>query len=145
MFGVGFVAVAIAGSHYVAHLLERQVAVLLAEKTTDSVQSRKTNAEYKQDLKIVSYIAYKEQNTTGHFHILGTIKNNSPSAWTGIEIQAELFNKGQFVDECVGHIKILQPDETDHFKIACGECSEYSPPEHDKIVLKVAAAFPPMN
>ncbi|MCP3896468.1 FxLYD domain-containing protein, partial [Moraxella sp.] len=84
--------------------------------------------------------SYRERRTKNQLHITGKIKNNGAIAWAGIEIQAELFNKGHYVDECHESIRILMPNEEDNFIITCGECAEDTMPEHDKMQLKIAAA-----
>lgn len=143
LFGIGLMVVVIAGSHFIVHFFERPLTVVIAENGTGDFQTIK--ADYRQDLTIVSYFSYKERNARSQLNILGKIKNAGGIAWTGIEIQAEFFNNRQYVDECQGHIRILQPNEEDNFKITCGECNDYSIPEYDKIVVKVAAAHREKN
>jgi len=138
LFGIGFMAVAIAGSRYLARPFERPLTVVIADKEANGPQTAK--ADYKQDLTIVSYLCYKEHKKRSQLNILGKIKNTGSITWTAIEIQAELFNNGRYVDECQGHIRALEPNEDDNFKITCGECDNYTIPEYDKIAVKVAAA-----
>ncbi len=131
-------SVAVAGSHYLVHPFERPLTVVIADKAPDSPQKAKT--DYREDLSIISYLCYKELKTRSQLNILGKIKNTGNITWTGIEIQAELYNKGQYVDECQEYIRILNPNEEDNFKITCGECNDYTIPEYDKLVVKVSAA-----
>ncbi len=130
--------VVVAGSHYMASVFEKPITVRIADEAT--VQGEAAKADFKKDLIIVSYLSYRERRSKNQLHILGKIKNSGAIAWTGIEIQAELFNKGQYVDECHESIRILMPNEEDNFIITCGECAEDTMPEHDKIKLKIAAA-----
>ena len=138
LFGIGFMAVVIAGSRYLYHPFEHPLTVVIADAATEGPQT--ANADYREDLSVVSYLCYKELNTTSQLNVLGKIKNTGRITWTAIEIQAELYNKGQYVDECQEYIRILKPNEEDNFKITCGQCNDYKIPEHDKLVVKVAAA-----
>lgn len=147
LFGIGFVAVAIFGAHYIVYLLEKPLTAVV-ENAPISQSSRQTSRQtwdpgFKKDLTIVSYVALKEKNRASNFEVLGNIKNSGDSTWADIEIQAEFFNKGQFVDECVGHIRILPPKENENFELICGECGFDDLPEFDKTDLKVTAAFRP--
>jgi hypothetical protein len=143
LFGIGFMTVAVAGSHFLAHPFERPLTVVIADQATGDSQTAKI--DFKEDLTIVSYISYKELKTKSQLNILGKIKNTGNITWTAIEIQAELFKNDQYVDECQEYIRILKPNEEDNFKITCGECNDYTIPEHDKLVLKVAAAHQDKN
>jgi len=138
LFGIGFMAVAIAGSRYLTHPFERPLTVVIADKATQA--SQMAGADYREDLTIVSYLCYKELKTMSQLNILGKIKNTGNITWNAIEIQAELFNNGQYVDECQEYIRVLNPNEEDNFKITCGQCNDYKIPDYDKLVVKVAAA-----
>lgn len=140
LFGIGFTAAVYAVSYYIAHGVKRPLAVIIGE---DILSDKEGNipADYRQDLAIVSYFSFKERKAAGHFNILGRIKNSGATTWNGIEIQAELFEDGRYVDECQGHVATLHPGEEDNFKIMCGECDQSEPSPHDKIVLKVGAAY----
>jgi hypothetical protein len=138
LFGIGFMTAAVAGSHFLAHLFEPPLKVVITGKATEAPQTVK--ADYKKDLTIVSYLSYKELKTQNQHYILGKIRNTGNITWSAIEIQAEMFNSGQYVYECHEYIRILKPNEEDNFKITCGKCSDETIPEHDKLVLKVAAA-----
>ena len=143
LFGIGFVAVAVVGAHYIAHLIEKPLTVVVENEPTSRSSQQVWDLGFKKDLTIVSYAALKETNRASNFKVLGKIKNTGDTIWTDIEIQAEFFNKGQFVDECVGHIRILPPKENENFELLCSECGFDNVPEFDKTVLKVAAAFRP--
>lgn len=143
LFGIGFVAVVILGTHYVAHLIEKPLTVVVDNALISKPSDQALNLDFKKDLTIVSYVAYKVKSRASSFKILGKIKNNGTAPWTSIEIQAEFFNKGEFVDECMGHIRVLQPKEVDNFELSCGECGADAVPEHDKTIVKVSAAFRP--
>ncbi len=143
LFGIGFMAVAIAGSRYLAHPFERPLTVVIADKAPGDPHA--ATADFREDLTIVSYLCYKELKTVSQLNILGKIKNTGNITWNAIEIQAELFKNGQYVDECQEYIRILKPNEEDNFKITCGQCNDYKIPEHDKLVVKVAAAHRDMD
>ncbi len=143
LFGIGFIAALILGAHYIAHLLERPLTVVVKNPPGIVYSHQTYDLGFKKELTIVSYIAYKEKGRASNYKILGNIKNMGNDPWTNIEIQAEFFNKGEFVDECVGHIRILQPQENDNFEILCGECGMDTVTEHDQTRLKIAAAFKP--
>ena len=61
-------------------------------------------------------------------------------AWRGIEVQAELFSKGNTLMNATSLSKKLMPGEEDNLKIICGECGVDTIPEDDEIKLKVAGA-----
>ncbi len=138
VFGIGFMAVVVAGSHYIADLFEKPITIIIADK--DAVGDDTAGADFKKDLTIVSHISLRERRTKNQLQILCKIKNNSDVTWTGIEVQAELFNKGQYVYECDAYIRTLMAGEEDNLKIICGECAMDVIPEYDNIKLKVAAA-----
>lgn len=143
LLGIGFVAVTVFGAHYIAYLLEKPLTVVVEEAPISKSSHQTWDSGFKKDLVIVSYVALKEKSRASNFKVLGNIKNEGNTIWTDIEIQAEFFHKGQFVDECVGHIRILPPKENENFELLCGECGFDEVPEFDKTVLKVAAAFRP--
>lgn len=138
LFGVGFMAAIVAGSHYVAAVLEKPITVVIADK--EALDGDTVKADFKKDLNIVNHLFFREKRTKNQLHILCKIINNGSITWTGIEVQAELFNKGQYVGECDEYIRILMPGEEDNVEIICGECAMDVLPEHDDIKLKVAAA-----
>ena len=143
LLGIGFLAVAVLGAHYIAHLLERPLTVVVGDAPFNPSSHQAWDPGFKKDLTIVSYVALKEKSRASNFKVLGNIKNTGNTIWTDIEIQAEFFNEDQFVDECVGHIRILPPKENENFELLCGECGFDDVPEFDKTVMKVAAAFRP--
>ena len=55
---------------------------------------KETKADFKKELTIVSHLFLREQRTQNQLQILCKIKNTGSNTWTGIEVQAELFNKG---------------------------------------------------
>ena len=91
LFGIGFVAVTILGAHYIAHLFEKPLTVVV-ENAPDRAPSRHTyDPDFEKELTIVSYIAYKEKSRASNYKVLGNITNTGNAPWTNIEIQAEIF------------------------------------------------------
>jgi hypothetical protein len=123
-----------AGFHFIAASFDKPLTVMIAEKDAS------LDADFEKDLKIVSRLSLRERRTRNLLQILCKIKNNGKVAWRGIEVQAELFSKGQYVDECNQFVKNLMPGEEDNLKIICGECGVDTIPEYDEIKLKVAGA-----
>lgn len=138
LFGIGFVVVALAGSHYIGSVFEKPIRVIIADQ--EAVDNDSANADFKKDLNIVSHLSLRERRTQNQLQILCKIKNNGDVTWTGIEVQAELFNKGRYVYECEEYVRLLMAGEEDNLKIICGECAMDVIPEYDNIKLKVAAA-----
>ena len=134
LFGIGLMVVLVIGGLFINVLPGMPLRVLLVDKEELAA------ADYREDLSIVSHVYLRERRTRNLLQVLGKVKNSGNVAWKGIEIQAELFHQGHYVDECNTFIKVLMPGEEDNVKILCGECGLDTLPEYDQIRLKVAGA-----
>jgi hypothetical protein len=68
--------------------------------------------------------------------IIGSVKNSGKAPGRSIQIQADLFNHGKFVDQYSTYVSgSIAPGESRNFKIACG-CNA-PPAEHDSYKLEV--------
>ena len=97
--------------------------------------------DFKTDLSLVSYMSYRHKHNANQLVILGKIKNNGQIPWYNIEIQAELYNNGEFVDECREYVKILEPGMEENFKIVCGECVGTALPDYNKLDVRIVGAY----
>ncbi len=67
--------------------------------------------------------------------------NTNPQPVRGVQIEANLFKGGKFVDQYSTYVSgSLGPGETRFFKIACG-CKDSEPAEHDSFKVSVTSAY----
>jgi hypothetical protein len=78
----------------------------------------------------------EELKHDGATSIIGSVKNSGKTPARGVQIQADLFDHGKFVDQYSTYISgSIAPGESRNFKIACG-CNA-PPAEHDSYKLEV--------
>jgi hypothetical protein len=78
----------------------------------------------------------EELKHDGVTSIIGSVKNSGKTTGRSVQIQANLFNHGRFVDQYSTYISgAIAPGESRNFKIACG-CNA-PPAEHDSFKLEV--------
>jgi hypothetical protein len=83
----------------------------------------------------------EEQKHEGATWIIGTAKNIGKRTARGIEVQANLFLRGKFVDQYSTSIAgKMNPGESKYFKIACG-CRDSPPAEHDSFKVEVVSGY----
>jgi hypothetical protein len=83
----------------------------------------------------------EELKHDGMTSIIGSVKNTAKTPVHGVQIQANLFNHGKFVDQYSTYISgKLGPGESQHFKIACG-CKDSPAAEHDSFKAEVVGGY----
>lgn len=79
----------------------------------------------------------EERKVGGGVHLLGMIENHGKFPARSVQIEADLFLKGKFVDQCIMFVPgMIDAGATRFFKIQCG--SKDMPPErHDSVKYQV--------
>jgi hypothetical protein len=73
--------------------------------------------------------------------IIGSAKNTGKKPARGVQVQADLFDHGKFVDQYSTYISgRIGPGESKHFKILCG-CKDSPPAPHDSYKLEVISGY----
>jgi hypothetical protein len=79
----------------------------------------------------------EEQKHDGATWIIGSAKNIGKRPASSVEVQANLFQRGKFVDQYSTYIRgKMKPGESKYFKIACG-CKDSPPADHDSFKVEV--------
>lgn len=132
LLGLGF-SVALAGVYFVA----LQVTI------------NKTRAAAMEDLGSVENSAVQNVNVSnveeakhdGVTLIIGSVKNAGKKPVRSVEVQADLFDHGKFVDKYSTYISgTIAPGESRNFKISCG-CKDSPPAEHDSYKVEVVSGY----
>ena len=134
LFGVGFMVVAATAFYHIAGSFEGPLKVVIADEEETPA------ADFRNDLKVTNKLILREKRSLNQLQILCKLKNTGTITWNDIEVQAELYYKGKYVDECHEYVRLLMAGETDNLKIVCGACAINTLPEYDEIKLKVAGA-----
>jgi ABC-type lipoprotein release transport system permease subunit len=83
----------------------------------------------------------EEQKHDGATWIIGNAKNVGKRTARSVEVQANLFLHGKFVDQYSTSISgKMNPGDSKYFKIACG-CKESPPAEHDSFKVEVVSGY----
>jgi hypothetical protein len=83
----------------------------------------------------------EEQKHDGSTWIIGAAKNTGKRPVRNVEVQANLFLHGKFVDQYSTSISgKIEPGESKYFKIACG-CKDSPPAEHDSFKAEVVGGY----
>jgi hypothetical protein len=83
----------------------------------------------------------EEQKRDGATWIIGSAKNTGKRAARNVEVQANLFEHGKFVDQYSTYISgKINPGESKYFKIACG-CKDSPPADHDTFKVEVVSGY----
>lgn len=82
----------------------------------------------------------EEQKRDGVTWIIGTAKNSGKRPTRSIEVQANLFEHGMFVDQYSTYIHGINPGQSKYFKIAFG-CKDSAPVDHDGFKVQVVAGY----
>ena len=73
--------------------------------------------------------------------IVGSAKNSGSRPLRGVQIRANLFKQGKFVDQYSTSLSgTLEPGGSQYFKITCG-CRDSPPAEHDGFKVEVVSAY----
>jgi hypothetical protein len=91
--------------------------------------------------KDIALTGVEEVTHDGTTVIIGTATNHGKTGARGIDIQANLFNHGKFVDQYSTYLKgTIEPGKSQYFKISCG-CKDTPPAEHDSYKLEVLGRY----
>ncbi len=83
----------------------------------------------------------EEQKHEGATWIIGTAKNVGKRTARSVEVQANLFLHGKFVDQYSTSISgKMNPGELKYFKIACG-CKDSPPADHDSVKVEAVSGY----
>jgi len=127
LLGVGFMLAAGSGAAVLYHyaMKEQQAA------------SRAMMEKYQPTQKNLELSDLEETKHDGMTAIIGTVVNKGSSEVSSIQIQANLFNHGKFVDQYSTYVSgKLKAGESKHFKISCG-CANSPPAEHDSYKVEI--------
>jgi len=129
LFGLGF-SIAIGGAyavvwHWYLDPVERAVVQGNQEAPAD-------------DLALADV---EEEKHDGVTLIIGNVKNNGATPARFVEVQADLFDHGKFVDQYSTSLSgALAAGEMRNFKISCG-CKDTPPAEHDSFKTQVVSRY----
>jgi hypothetical protein len=82
----------------------------------------------------------EEQKRDGVTWIIGTATNSGKRANRFVEVQANLFQHGKFVDQYSTYIHGISPGQSKYFKIVCSYKDSASA-EHDSFKVEVVAGY----
>lgn len=130
LLGVGF-GIAMLGAFFIMwHVAENSSAAAM----TDIKEEGQATAIY----LVISDV--RETNHHGVDLIVGTVKNTGKKSAHGVQIQADLFAHGKFVDQYSTYLSgAIEPGASKNFKISCG-CKDSPPAEHDSYKLEVTSS-----
>lgn len=130
LLGVGFSIAAGAG----LYLFERYTMSQFEESGLGSIDEEAA----REDIVLSDH---KELRDGDRAWIVGTLKNTGKEAARGLQIEADLYLKDEFVDQYSTYVSgSVAPGESRHFKIACG-CKDSPAPEHDSYKLHVRGGY----
>jgi hypothetical protein len=129
LLGVGF-SIALAGVYFVS-----------MQWTMSKARNEFAAAEPRTSVQDILLSDVEEQKReSGATWITGTAKNVGTTAASGVDIQANLFQHGKFVDQYSTYISRLPAGESRYFKIACG-CKDSPPADHDSFKVEVVGGY----
>ena len=125
LLGVGL-CVALGATYLVVMQIEMRRSEAAIERMSGSMENSAT------DFVLSDVQELKHDGVTS---IIGSIKNTGKAKARSLQIQANLFNHGTFVDQYSTYIAgSIDPGQSRNFKIACG-CNA-PPAEHDSYKLE---------
>jgi len=138
LLGVGFsIALGVAGFIMSQWTLYRTQATINYDR--GYVHTADIPAEF--SAKDIALSDIEEQKHEGLTWITGSARNSGKRPASSVEIQANLFNHGKFVDQYSTYLPgKLNPGESKYFKIACG-CKDSPAAEHDSFKVEVVAGY----
>ena len=133
LLGLGF-GIALAIIYYFAW----QYYATKLEAEMSKTFARMDNVTSVKDLVLSNVEERKHDGATA---IIGSVKNVGSSPASGVQLQANLFDHGKFVDQYTTYVSgTIKPGESQYFKISCG-CSTTPPAEHDSFKVEVTARY----
>jgi hypothetical protein len=122
-------------------------AVFIVGRQVSSRQMPQQSETVQEDLggkeleKLIELTGVEEVTHDGTTVIIGTATNHGKTGARGIDIQANLFNHGKFVDQYSTYLKgTIEPGKSQYFKISCG-CKDTPPVDHDSYKLEVFGGY----
>lgn len=132
LLGVGF-GIAMGGAYF-------GIWKLSESRASSDFESRMTK-RHEDAIKDLVLVDVEEQKHDGETAILGSVRNNGTETHDNVEVQANLFNHGKFVDQYSTYVRgKIDPGASVYFKISCG-CSHSPPAEHDSFKVEVVKSF----
>jgi len=148
VLGIGFIAAAgIFGSYAISHI----ASGVTSEKEIISNKSiKKTRKKYESlfrkydETAKLSVQVKTEEVGNGSFKLLGELKNSGMHSWSGVKLQADLYNNsGQFIEQCEKYISnSIDPGKTVNFKLVCSsrKCSKLNLNDYNSYKLNISNA-----
>ena len=138
LLGVGL-CVALGATYLVVMQIEmrRSEAAMERMGRTERVGGTATWTEGARENSAADFVLsdVQELKHDGVTSIIGSVKNTGKAKARSLQIQANLFNHGKFVDQYSTYIAgSIDPGQSRNFKIACG-CNA-PPAEHDSYKLE---------
>lgn len=115
--------------------------VVAMQWTMDKTRAELADVSGEVAAKDIALTDIEEQKHEGATWIIGTAKNVGKRTVRNLQVQANLFLRGKFVDQYSTYISgKINPGESKYFKIACG-CKDSPPAEHDSFKVEVVGGF----
>lgn len=131
LLGVGFGLALLGAYAAVWHWTMKTEATAIAEIAPDASAASKS----------IQLSNVEEIKKDGAIWIIGSARNSATRVQRGLQVQANLFDHGKFVDQYSTYIAGgIKPGESKFFKIACG-CKESAPAEHDSFKVEVVGGY----
>ena len=135
LLGLGF-SLALGGSY----VLIWQSVISESEKQMDRAMSMMAHSD-KEAIKGLSFSNVAELKHDGVTSIVGSVRNSGNKPVVGVSIQAQMFNKGKFVDKYSTSLSgPLAPGDSQYFKISCS-CDGAPPAEHDSFKVIAVSSY----
>jgi hypothetical protein len=126
LLGVGL-SIALGATYLIVFRITMKQSEAMVERMGDETQSSAKDFALSQ---------VEELQHDGVTSIIGSVKNSGKAPAHSVQIRADLFNHGKFVDQYSTYISgSIAPGESKNFKISCG-CNA-PPAEHDSYKLEV--------
>jgi hypothetical protein len=131
LLGVGF-CTALAATYFVVWQVKMNQTHAAIAEMGDAGQAAA------RDITVSNVEELKHDGLTS---IIGSAKNTGKSPARSVQIQADLFNHGKFVDQYSTYISgTIGPGESKNFKISCG-CKDSPSAEHDSYKIEVIGGY----
>lgn len=135
LLGLGF-SLAVGGSY----MLIWQEVIADGERQMDKLMSMQSQAD-KQQISALTFSELAEIEHDGATSIVGKVRNTGKDPVMAVDIQAQMFNKGRFVDKYSTRLSgTLAPGDSQYFKISCS-CDGTPPAEHDSFKVIAVSSF----
>ena len=117
------------------------LAIGLAFKLYGKMDDDSMEREDKR-IRSLTIVDHKDHTAANNYLIMGTIRNDGNHKIENINMEAEFFLAGKYVDECRDMINArIAPKESDNFKMSCKTCDGEGYPPHDSYKLIITSLF----